>query len=93
MSKVRSGPKKLQGGYTSYGSIAQLHKVSTTFEILEKEISKNVAKFVKHLEMDINPRELKNDLVLGEYYAGKRDSHHAPSPPVGCQRNLLCSNT
>jgi uncharacterized protein (TIGR02466 family) len=51
--------KNYKGGYTSYGSISQLHKVSTTFELLEKEINKHVRKFVKHLEMDINPKELK----------------------------------
>lgn len=48
-----------RGGYTSYGSISQLHNISTTFELLEKEINKHVRKFVKHLEMDINPKELK----------------------------------
>lgn len=51
--------KNYRGGYTSYGSIAHLHKVSTTFEILEKEINKHVYKFARHLEMDINPKELK----------------------------------
>ncbi|MGZ3775058.1 MAG: TIGR02466 family protein [Pseudobdellovibrionaceae bacterium] len=51
--------KNYKGGYTSYGSIAHLHKVSSTFEMLEKEIDKHVRKFVRHLEMDINPKELK----------------------------------
>ncbi|HWU44195.1 MAG TPA: TIGR02466 family protein [Bdellovibrio sp.] len=51
--------KNYRGGYTSYGSVAQLHQVSTTFESLEKEIDKHVRKFVKYLEMDINPKELK----------------------------------
>lgn len=51
--------KNYPGGYTSYGSIAQLHQTSTTFELLEKEINKHVRKFVKHLEMDIDPKELK----------------------------------
>ena len=51
--------KNYKGGYTSYGSIANLNKVSSTFEDLEKQINKHVAKFVKHLEMDINPKELK----------------------------------
>ncbi|WP_413944765.1 2OG-Fe(II) oxygenase family protein [Bdellovibrio sp. HCB-162] len=51
--------KNYKGGYTSYGSISSLHKVSSTFEELEKEIDKHVRKFVKHLEMDINPKELK----------------------------------
>lgn len=51
--------KNYPGGYTSYGSIAQLHQASTTFEILEKEINKHVRKFVKHLQMDIDPKELR----------------------------------
>lgn len=51
--------KNYKGGYTSYGSIAHLHKVSSTFEMLEKEINKHVYKFARHLEMDINPKELK----------------------------------
>ncbi|XGC79354.1 2OG-Fe(II) oxygenase family protein [Bdellovibrio bacteriovorus] len=51
--------KNYPGGFTSYGSMAQLHRYSSTFEELEKEIDKHVRKFVKHLEMDINPKELK----------------------------------
>lgn len=51
--------KNYKGGYTSYGSISHLHQVSTTFENLEKEINKHVRKFVKYLEMDIDPKELK----------------------------------
>jgi uncharacterized protein (TIGR02466 family) len=51
--------KNYKGGYTSYGSISQLHNISSTFEDLEKEINKHVKKFIKHLEMDISPNELK----------------------------------
>ena len=51
--------KNYKGGYTSYGSIAKMHQNSTTFETLEKEITKHVRKFVKHLEMDIDVKELK----------------------------------
>ncbi|MNK08076.1 hypothetical protein D3C87_260020 [compost metagenome] len=51
--------KNYKGGYTSYGSIAQMHQVSSTFGDLQRDIDKHVRKFVKHLEMDINPKELK----------------------------------
>ena len=51
--------KNYRGGYTSYGSMSQLHQFSTTFDDLRKDIDKHVAKFVKHLEMDINPKELQ----------------------------------
>lgn len=51
--------KNYKGGFTSYGSMSQLHHFSSTFGDLEKEINKHVRKFVKHLEMDIDPKELK----------------------------------
>lgn len=51
--------KNYKGGFTSYGSMAELHRFSTTFEDLEKEINKHIRKYVKHLEMDVDPRELK----------------------------------
>ncbi len=41
------------GGYTSYSSMNQLHRFSTTFEDLQKLIDKEVMKFAKHLEMDL----------------------------------------
>lgn len=47
------------GGYTSYGSMAQLHRFSSTFGDLEKLIDQQVAKFVKHAEMDIKPKALR----------------------------------
>lgn len=51
--------KNYVGGYTSYGSMFHLHRFSSTFESLEKHLDKHVARFVKHLEMDISPRELR----------------------------------
>jgi uncharacterized protein (TIGR02466 family) len=41
------------GGYTSYASMAQLHKFSSTFAALEKKINKHVKGFTRHLEMDL----------------------------------------
>lgn len=46
------------GGYTSYGSMDQLHLFSTTFDELRKRLDRHRSKFVKALEMDINPKEL-----------------------------------
>jgi uncharacterized protein (TIGR02466 family) len=51
--------KNYRGGYTSYGSIAHMHQVSTTFEDLQKAIDKHVRKYIKHLEMDINPKQIQ----------------------------------
>lgn len=55
----RWSEKNYAGGYTSYGSMDRLHRLSPTFQELERAIDRHVAKFVKHLEMAIDPRELK----------------------------------
>lgn len=47
------------GGYTSYGSLDQLHRMSSTFGDLQKHLNRHVRGFVKHLEMDIDPSELQ----------------------------------
>ena len=44
------------GGYTSYGSMAQLHKFSSTFAELERRINRHVKLFTQHLEMDLRKR-------------------------------------
>lgn len=41
--------KNYIAGYTSYGSITNLHKISPTFNDLEKNINKHVQKYVKQL--------------------------------------------
>jgi uncharacterized protein (TIGR02466 family) len=47
------------GGYTSYGSISQMHQASSTFDDLRKHLDQHRTQFVRHLEMDIDPRELQ----------------------------------
>jgi uncharacterized protein (TIGR02466 family) len=47
------------GGYTSYGSMAQLHRFSSTFAELERRISKHVRAFAAHLEMDLRKRRVE----------------------------------
>lgn len=51
--------KNYPGGYTSYGSLAQLHSISSSFEYLEKCIRPHVLSFSKTLDMDIRPQDLK----------------------------------
>lgn len=51
--------KNYPGGYTSYGSLDQLYRFSSTFELLRKEIDRHVQSFVKTLEMDISAKELQ----------------------------------
>lgn len=45
-------------GYTSYGSMDQLHLFSSTFDELKKKLDKHVATYVKELGWDISPSEL-----------------------------------
>ncbi|MBX2986476.1 MAG: hypothetical protein KF802_01135 [Bdellovibrionaceae bacterium] len=51
--------KNYPGGYTSYGSMDRLHEFSSSFEALRKRLDTHVAKFVKHLELDVQPRDLQ----------------------------------
>ncbi len=51
--------KNYPGGYTSYGSMDQLHQLSSTFEKLRKEIDGHVSKFISQLEMDISAKALQ----------------------------------
>jgi uncharacterized protein (TIGR02466 family) len=51
--------KNYRGGYTSYGSIAHLHEVSSTFEDLRRGIDKHVRKYIQHLEMDVDPKQIQ----------------------------------
>jgi len=45
-----------RGGYTSYASMAQLHRFSSTFAELERRVNRHVKAFAGHLEMDLRKR-------------------------------------
>jgi uncharacterized protein (TIGR02466 family) len=45
-------------GYTSYASLDQLHRMSSTFAALEKKISKHVLTFSKALDFDLPKKAL-----------------------------------
>jgi uncharacterized protein (TIGR02466 family) len=49
--------KSYPGGYTSYGSMDQLHKFSSTFAELERRINRHVKLFARHLELDMRKRQ------------------------------------
>lgn len=55
---VQWSEKNYPGGYTSYASIDQLHRFSSTFAILQKAIDRQVSSFAKKLEMDLGPKKL-----------------------------------
>ena len=57
--------KHYLGGYTSFASIPELHKMSSTFMELEKAIDKHVHSFAEHLEFELGSGTLRmNDFWL-----------------------------
>ena len=47
------------GGYTSYGSMAQLHEFSSTFAGLRRKLDRHVKSFARALEWDLRGRALE----------------------------------
>lgn len=54
----RWSAKSYPGGFTSYGSLCRLHKMSSTFMELERLLNRHVARFSRHLEFDLRERPL-----------------------------------
>jgi len=54
----RWSAKNYPGGYTSYASLNQLHKFSSTFAGLEKKLTGHVRRFAAKLDMDLRRREI-----------------------------------
>jgi uncharacterized protein (TIGR02466 family) len=48
--------KNYPGGYTSYASLNQLHKFSSTFATLEQKFAAHVRRFAGELDMDLKKR-------------------------------------
>ena len=46
------------GGFTSYASMAQLHRTSSTFAKLEKKIAAHVRRFARKLDLDLRGRQV-----------------------------------
>jgi len=51
--------KNYPGGYTSYGSLDQLYKISPTFDELRLKIDKSVAKYIKSLDMLVKAKDIQ----------------------------------
>jgi uncharacterized protein (TIGR02466 family) len=47
------------GGYTSYASLNELHRFSSTFAALERRITRHVRSFARALDMDLRGREIR----------------------------------
>ena len=54
----RWSAKNYPGGYTSYGSAHRLHRVSPTFDALQRKLRRHVKKFTAAVEWDLAGREL-----------------------------------
>ena len=50
--------KSYPGGYTSYGSLCQMQKMSSTFMELERKLNRHVKAFAKSLDLDLEGRPL-----------------------------------
>lgn len=50
--------RRYPGGYTSYGSLCHLQKMSSTFATLERKLRRHVNAYVKSLELDMAGRSL-----------------------------------
>jgi uncharacterized protein (TIGR02466 family) len=50
--------RRYPGGYTSYGSLCHLQKMSSTFATLERKLRRHVNAYVRSLEMDMEGRSL-----------------------------------
>lgn len=61
------------GGYTSYASMNQLHKFSSTFAGLERRFIAHVRRFARQLELDLRGREV----VLTDLWVNIMPEHAA----------------
>jgi len=50
--------KNYPGGYTSYASMNTLHRFSSTFEALERKLTRHVRTFAKELHLDVRGRDI-----------------------------------
>jgi uncharacterized protein (TIGR02466 family) len=47
------------GGYTSYGSLCRMHRISPTFAALERKLRRHLRSYARALELDLEGRELE----------------------------------
>ena len=66
-----------KNGFTSYSSMDQLQRMSSTFELLEKKIAVHVGAFAKNLDFEIRKKELKmNSMWANIMPAGSLHTSH-----------------
>jgi len=67
--------KNYVGGYTSYSTMNQLHKMSSTFLELEKKIFQHMKIFIQELDYGIKP----NDMEMTDCWVNIMPAHTAHS--------------
>lgn len=67
--------KNYPGGYTSYASLNQLHRFSSTFGDLEKKLARHVRAFAGQLDMDLRGRKI----ILTDLWVNIMPEHAAHS--------------
>ncbi|MBI4621707.1 MAG: hypothetical protein HY736_00605, partial [Verrucomicrobia bacterium] len=55
----RWSARNYPGGYTSYASMNELHRFSSTFGGLEKKLTRHVRAFARALDMDLRGRTVR----------------------------------
>ncbi|MEO5958375.1 MAG: TIGR02466 family protein, partial [Opitutaceae bacterium] len=55
----RWSAKNYPGGYTSYASMNELHRFSSTFAALEKKLARHVRSFTRALDMNLRRRSIR----------------------------------
>lgn len=54
----RWSARRYPGGYTSYGSLCHLNRLSSTFAALEQRLRRHLAAYVRDLQLDMTGRSL-----------------------------------
>lgn len=67
--------KNYPGGYTSYASLNQLHKFSSTFAGLERKLTAHVRKFAAALDLDLRGRMI----AMTDFWVNIMPEHAAHS--------------
>src|SRR3546814_13422655 len=69
------------GGYTSYGSHDQMHRISSTFALLEKALDPQVRAYAVALGYDLRGRKLQMTDCRVNMRAGAGTPRPPPHPP------------
>jgi len=71
----RWSARNYPGGYTSYASLNQLHKFSSTFYALEREITRHVRRFARRLDLELRGRRI----AMTDFWVNIMPEHAAHS--------------